>query len=160
MVKFEMIMLWFYHICTIMLVAYRIPFDKQGWRAQKKFINSALVKGGASGNKLAHFVSHALRQPADPLLKNPKDLAHPARSRGISALDPAVLEHCKPRYTSPWVPSSRHLSSLSPSKDSTPLVAQWGLDHTRGESCRPPWLNQAERSPGCWQNSNPRMIER
>lgn len=115
---------------------------------EKKIINSALVKGGASGNKLAHFVSHALRQPADPLLKNPKDLAHPARSRGIFALDPVVLGHCKPRYTSPWAPSSSHLSSPSPSKDSTPLVAHWGLDHARGESCRRSWLNHAERSPG------------
>lgn len=152
-------MLWIYFICTIMPVAYRTFFDKQGWHARKKFINSALVKGGASGSKLAHFVSHALRQPADPLLKNPEDLAHPARSRGIFALDPVVLEHCKPRYTSPWAPSSSHLSSPSPSKDSTPLVAHWGLDHARGESCRRSWLNHAERSPGCWQNSNPRKIE-
>lgn len=45
----------------------------------------------ALDNKLAHTVLHAQWQPADLLLKNLRDLAHPARNPGIVLIHQAEI---------------------------------------------------------------------
>ena len=64
--------------------------------------NSAWITAEALDSKLVHSVSYALQPPADLLLKNPRDLVHPAQSPFLESL-----------------------------KDLTSLVDQWELDHAR-----------------------------